>query len=241
MNASKPKKTPHLDPLPFGRGEESGEGAAISQEMLLEPKAPFLSPSRGEDQGEGSRRTTIQRGRKLRKNSTWAEKILWRHLRNRQFAGYKFRRQHDFGPYTLDFYCAKAHLSIELDGREHGHPERQSSDAQRTAFLATRGIKEIRFWNFLVRENLRAVLDTVLRELSERIPHLDPLPFRKGEESGESAAISQVHLVKAKMPFLSPQRGEDQGEGSGKETEPRNQSQRKPLLKFTGPRNEPTK
>ena len=237
MSTSEPKKTPHLDPLPFGRGEESGESASVSREHPVKPKAAFLSPPRGEDQCEGSRRKTIERGRKLRKNSTWAEKILWRQLRNRQFVGYKFRRQHDFGPYTLDFYCAAARLSIELDGREHGHPERQSSDAQRTAFRAARGIKEIRFWNFLVRENLRAVLDTILRELSERIPHLDPLPFRKGEESGKIATVSQETSLKPKASFLSPQRGEDQGEGS----EPRNQSQRKPLLKFAGPRNEPTK
>ena len=30
--------------------------------------------------------------------------FLWRHLRNRNFAGYKFRRQHPFDGYVLDFY-----------------------------------------------------------------------------------------------------------------------------------------
>ena len=42
--------------------------------------------------------------RKLRRESTDAERVLWRYLRGRQLAGAKFRRQHQFGPYILDFY-----------------------------------------------------------------------------------------------------------------------------------------
>jgi len=33
-----------------------------------------------------------QRARELRKNQTEAEKLLWRHIRNRQLFGHKFRR-----------------------------------------------------------------------------------------------------------------------------------------------------
>jgi Protein of unknown function (DUF559) len=39
----------------------------------------------------------------LRKRATDAERILWRHLRNRNFVGYKFRRRHPLGCYVLDF------------------------------------------------------------------------------------------------------------------------------------------
>ena len=35
--------------------------------------------------------------RMLRKRATDAERFLWRHLRNRNFVGYKFRRQHPLG------------------------------------------------------------------------------------------------------------------------------------------------
>ena len=48
----------------------------------------------------------MNRARLLRKRATAPERILWRHLRNRNFAGYKFRRQHPLDPYTLDFYCS---------------------------------------------------------------------------------------------------------------------------------------
>ena len=38
----------------------------------------------------------------LRKKETGTERTLWRYLRNRNFAGYKFRRQHPLGCYVLD-------------------------------------------------------------------------------------------------------------------------------------------
>src|SRR5439155_41749 len=52
--------------------------------------------------------------RTLRKRNTWAEKLLWSWLRDRRFSTYKFRRQHTFGPYILDFFCVEAFLDIEL-------------------------------------------------------------------------------------------------------------------------------
>jgi very-short-patch-repair endonuclease len=61
----------------------------------------------------------VDRARLLRKKATEPERILWRHLRNRNFAGHKFRRQHPFDDYVLDFYCPSAKLAIELDGGGH--------------------------------------------------------------------------------------------------------------------------
>jgi very-short-patch-repair endonuclease len=61
----------------------------------------------------------VSHPRYLRKNATECEKILWRHLRNRNFANYKFRRQHQIDRYTVDFYCPEARLAIELDGGGH--------------------------------------------------------------------------------------------------------------------------
>ena len=72
--------------------------------------------------------------RMLRKQATDAEKKLWRILRDRRFAAYKFRRQHHLGPYALDFYCSEARYKIELDGGQHGFPEAQARDAKRDAY-----------------------------------------------------------------------------------------------------------
>ena len=82
--------------------------------------------------------------RALRKRPTWAEKLMWRWLRDRRFSGYKFRRQHPAGGYFLDFFCEEARLSIELDGFQHGHPARQAYDAERAKVLQSLGIHELR-------------------------------------------------------------------------------------------------
>jgi very-short-patch-repair endonuclease len=112
--------------------------------------------------------------RQLRKKETWAEKLMWRWLRDRRFSGYKFRRQHPTGIYYLDFFCEEAALNLELDGSQHGSPDRRKHDAVREKFLQSRGIKTLRFWNSQLRRNAQAIRDTVFKELQSRAPH--PLP-----------------------------------------------------------------
>jgi very-short-patch-repair endonuclease len=85
--------------------------------------------------------------RHLRRNQTDEEKELWRALRGRQFAGFKFRRQHTAGGHILDFYCADAKLDVELDGFQHGLPEGIQRDEAREKFLVEQGIETLRFWN----------------------------------------------------------------------------------------------
>ena len=68
--------------------------------------------------------------RRLRNEMTDAEKALWKVLRSRQVSGFKFRRQHPFGDYILDFVCLERKLVIEVDGGQHG--ERTKYDEIRT-------------------------------------------------------------------------------------------------------------
>ena len=63
---------------------------------------------------------SVEHARALRQQRTWAEKLIWRWLRNRRFSAYKFRRQHPAGSYFLDFYCEEARLSIEPTFRSIG-------------------------------------------------------------------------------------------------------------------------
>jgi very-short-patch-repair endonuclease len=112
--------------------------------------------------------TKIVRARGLRHNSGWAERLMWKWLRDRRFTNYKFRRQHPVSPYTLDFFCEEAQLSIELDGGQHGIPENQVRDETRTRFLQNLGIKELRFWNSRLRTNPQAVRQMIFQALHER-------------------------------------------------------------------------
>ena len=68
---------------------------------------------------------------KLRANMTEAEKKLWEFLRLKP-KGFKFRRQHPLGRYILDFYCHKAKLAIEIDGKYHELSEQKKLDETRT-------------------------------------------------------------------------------------------------------------
>ncbi|MBS0193605.1 MAG: DUF559 domain-containing protein [Proteobacteria bacterium] len=84
---------------------------------------------------------------KLRHEATDAEQLVWFLLRDRRLDGAKFRRQHAIGPYVLDFYCHQARLAVELDGGQHGDPGQIERDQQRNAFVASKGIRTLRFWN----------------------------------------------------------------------------------------------
>jgi very-short-patch-repair endonuclease len=117
---------------------------------------------------------SAEQARRLRQTETWAEKLMWRWLRDRRFNSYKFRRQHPVGDYYLDFFCEDAELAIELDGSRHGYPDKQDHDAEREKFLKSRGIKVLRFWNSHLRRNTRSIRDTIFNELQERAPR--PMP-----------------------------------------------------------------
>src|SRR3972149_5187165 len=99
--------------------------------------------------------------RRLRRDSTRAERKLWSRLRGRELVGAKFRRQQPFGLCVLDFYCAEAKLDIELDGDQHGHPAGMHHDAQRDEFLKRNGVLTLRLWNHEIQENLDGVLETI--------------------------------------------------------------------------------
>ena len=110
----------------------------------------------------------MDRARLLRKKATPPERILWRHLRNRNFASYRFRRQHPFDRYVLDFYCPSAKLAIELDGGGHNYIAGQIHDRTRSEFLARHGVILLRFWNHQVRQELDSVLRAIWFALEER-------------------------------------------------------------------------
>ena len=101
--------------------------------------------------------------RNLRKNHTDVEQLLWNHLRNRQLANCKFRRQFTINPYIVDFVCLSRKLIIELDGGQHA--DAIEEDTTRTKFLTAEGFKVLRFWNNEVLEEMEAVLQKIFEEL----------------------------------------------------------------------------
>jgi very-short-patch-repair endonuclease len=103
--------------------------------------------------------------RKLRATPTNAERILWRALRGRRFAGRKFRRQHPIDRYVVDFICIAKRLIIEIDGATHSTTGEMARDANRTRVLETLGFQVIRVSNIDVYKNLEGVLEMIAEHL----------------------------------------------------------------------------
>ena len=117
------------------------------------------------DYHDPKRSLLLERRRALRQAGTDAEALLWHCLRDRLMGGVKFRRQHEYGPYILDFYCHERKLVIEVDGSQHAAPKNAAEDAARTQYLESHGLRVLRFTNLEVLQETEAVLARVLDEI----------------------------------------------------------------------------
>jgi len=103
--------------------------------------------------------------RKLRTTQTSAEARLWRALRNRRLARWKFRRQHPIDRYFDDFVCIDGKLIVEVDGATHSTAAELSNDAERTRVLESFGFQIIRVTNTDIYENLEGVQEVIFAAL----------------------------------------------------------------------------
>ena len=119
----------------------------------------------------GASPVTIRTAAILRKNSTLAENILWKKLRDRKLFHVKFRRQHPIDKFIVDFYCHEIKLVIEIDGEIHETDEAKEYDSSRQSHLEDLGLTVIRFSNHEVIFEM----DSVLCRISGIISELTPL------------------------------------------------------------------
>ena len=118
--------------------------------------------------------------RTLRRDSTDAEKRVWRLLRSRQ-ASAKFRRQQPIEGYVVDFVSFEHRLVIEIDGGQHSDADEY--EQRRMHCLEANGFRILRFWNNDVTENEEGVFDTIVAALS-------PSPLA-GEEGARRKATGR--------------------------------------------------
>ncbi|MGF1550240.1 MAG: endonuclease domain-containing protein [Sphingomonadaceae bacterium] len=111
----------------------------------------------------------VARARKLRKEMSLPEVLLWRLLRG-QPQGVKFRRQHPSSRIGMDFYCSDARLVIEIDGIAHDMDGRSARDERRDAWLRSKGIETIRIAATDVLKDATAVADGVVALARARLP-----------------------------------------------------------------------
>lgn len=111
---------------------------------------------------------TLQRARRLRREMSDEERILWMLLRDRRFAGFKFRRQAPLGDYVVDFVCFERKLIIELDGSQHTEPEQAAFDAKRTLALEAAGFRVVRIWTSDLFSEREGTMETILNALHNK-------------------------------------------------------------------------
>ena len=100
----------------------------------------------------------------MRREPTDAEAAMWRLLRDRRFALFKFRRQVPFQDFVLDFVCFEKRIIIEIDGSQHASSERGTA---RETIVMAEGFRIARYWNNAVLQQPSAVLDDILAKLAE--------------------------------------------------------------------------
>jgi len=96
--------------------------------------------------------------RKLRKDMTFGEVLLWNELKENKFWGFDFDRQRCIDNYIVDFYCKELMLAIEIDGMSHNHEEAFLKDEIRQQKLETLGVKFIRFSESEVKYDMMNVI-----------------------------------------------------------------------------------
>ncbi|MCC5912829.1 MAG: endonuclease domain-containing protein [Balneolaceae bacterium] len=106
--------------------------------------------------------------RKLRKNSTRSEIILWGYLKRRQMHGFDFHRQRPVDQFIVDFLCSELWLVIELDGYTHLLSENSERDLIRENRLRELGLRVIRFWDNEVLEDIDSVLGAIEYVIEEQ-------------------------------------------------------------------------
>jgi very-short-patch-repair endonuclease len=106
---------------------------------------------------------TMKRARRLRREMSPPEVMLWQRLRRRSDQAPAFRRQHPMGPYILDFYCHAAKLAIEVDGYVHATGDHPQRDERKDRYLRSQGLEVLRLAASEVMADPDEAADGVIR------------------------------------------------------------------------------
>ena len=104
--------------------------------------------------------------RRLRKEGTLGEVLLWNELKGKKLCGVSFYRQRPIEEYIVDFFCPEQMLAVEVDGSNHGF--RGDEDLERQARLESLGVTFLRSSEKDVRSELSAVVEAIRYCLEER-------------------------------------------------------------------------
>ena len=176
-------------PQPLKDAQEYWIGKSQGALVTFKVLTPTLSKGEGADRtitgkpgyltGGDHSKILLKHAKRMRKDSTAAEEILWQALRNRNLAD-KFRRQHLIEDYIVDFVCLERKLVIEVDGEYHNLEEQKEADDLRTKYLNFYGYQVLRFTNQEISSQLAEVLEKIKIKLE-----INSNSLSSGEGRGE--------------------------------------------------------
>ncbi len=82
----------------------------------------------------------------------------------------KFRKQHPFGDFVLDFYYAAKRVAVEVDGMVHEKGDRPAKDSRRDAWLDEQGVHVLRVPAIEVLRDPTGTAETILAYCADRPP-----------------------------------------------------------------------
>ncbi|WP_184544252.1 endonuclease domain-containing protein [Mucilaginibacter sp. FT3.2] len=99
--------------------------------------------------------------RKLRKDMTFGEVLLWNEVKGNKICGFDFDRQCCIDNYIVDFYCKVLMVVIEVDGMSHNYEEAFNKDEIREQRLESFGITILRFSESEMKNDMLNVIRTI--------------------------------------------------------------------------------
>jgi len=118
--------------------------------------------------------------RKLRKDMTFGEVLLWNELKDDKFWGFDFDRQRCIDNYIVDFYCKELRLAIEIDGISHDNEEVFITDEIRQKRLENLGVVFIRFTEGEVKYDIQNVIRSLEAKIIEIVKKDGSIKLPKG-------------------------------------------------------------
>jgi len=117
---------------------------------------------------------------------TDSERVLLSRVRGKQLLGVQFYRQKPIGDYIVDFFAPRTKLVVEVDGSQHMQGDHATKDKRRDAYLASLGLRVLRFDSRQVLRETDAVVEVIFRTmatlLNQEIPPIPPFPRGGNQE-----------------------------------------------------------
>ncbi|MCA0320105.1 MAG: DUF559 domain-containing protein [Proteobacteria bacterium] len=130
--------------------------------------------------------------RRLRRETTYQERLVWNAIRQFDIDGFHPRRQAPIGPFIVDFACHGLKVVIEIDGDHHAYGEQLERDNARDAYLAAHGYRVVRVTNQHIAESKDGAVEMIFATCLDRSTsrHPTPAPSPSQAHGGKDATLA---------------------------------------------------